>query len=288
MKKTFSFLILALTFTLTFDQSFSFNLSYAQDKENENKRSPQDILATVNGAAITRKQFEEYHLQNLKFIGQRKITKEVSLQDLINRELGIQKAKSSGIGKDPQVIARQNDILFHAQISRDLENKFKEIKVSDEEVKKYYQKNKEYRTAHILYRVRMEPTPIEVKKAFEQSNRIMEILKNKPEQFSRYAKKFSQTTTSKIGGDIGFQPPTALAPEYFNAINGKKVGQIIGPVRTQMGYHIIKILEIKPYEKINKNIYKKILYDQKRDSLMEAYFQNLAKNSEIKKFPSQL
>ena len=34
-----------------------------------------DVVATVNGRSITKKQFEEYHLQNLKFVGQRKITK---------------------------------------------------------------------------------------------------------------------------------------------------------------------------------------------------------------------
>ena len=39
------------------------------------------VVATVDGKPITKKQFEEYHLQNLKFVGQRKITKEVSLQD---------------------------------------------------------------------------------------------------------------------------------------------------------------------------------------------------------------
>ena len=70
-------------------------------------------VATVNGKPITRKQFDEYHLQNLKFVGQRKITKEVSLQDLINRELAIQKAKKTGLDKDPQVIAKQEDILYY-------------------------------------------------------------------------------------------------------------------------------------------------------------------------------
>src|SRR6476469_994423 len=97
------------------------------------------VVATVNGSPITKKEFEEYHLQNLKFVGQRKITKEVSLQDLIKRELGIQKAKKTGLDKDPTVIARQEDILYHAQISKDLENEFKKITVTDEDVKKYYE-----------------------------------------------------------------------------------------------------------------------------------------------------
>src|SRR6476660_7955981 len=139
------------------------------------------VVATVNGRPITKKQFEEYHLQNLKYVGQRKITKEVSLQDLINRELGIQKAKKTGLDKDPVVVAKQEDILFHAQTSKDLEGEFKKITVSDDDVKKYYEDNKEYRTAHILYRLRAEPTPEEVKAAFEQSMGIYAQLQKSPE-----------------------------------------------------------------------------------------------------------
>ena len=87
------------------------------------------VVATVNGKNITKKQFEEYHLQNLKFVGTRKITKEVSLRDLVNRELAIQKAKKTGLDKSPDVVAKQEDILFHAQVSKDLENEFKKIVV---------------------------------------------------------------------------------------------------------------------------------------------------------------
>jgi parvulin-like peptidyl-prolyl isomerase len=241
-----------------------------------------DVVATVNGKAITKKEFEDYHLQNLKYVGQRKITKEVSLQDLINRELGIQKAKKTGLDKDPTVIARQEDILYHAQISRDLEGEFKKITVSDEDVKKYYEDNKEYRTAHILYRLRAEPTPEEVTKAYEQSMEIYTQLQKHPEDFAKLANKYSQTSAAPVGGDLGFQPPTRLAPEYFEAIRGQKVGFISKPVRSQMGFHIIKILGVKSYDQIDKNLYKKIIYDKKRDAIIDNYFKNMAKGADIK------
>lgn len=247
-----------------------------------------DVVATVNGRTITKKEFEEYHLQNLKFVGQRKITKEVSLQDLINRELGIIKAKKTGLDKNPEVVAKQEDILFHAQISKDLENEFKKINVTDNDVKKYYDDNKEYRTAHILYRLRAEPTPEEVKKAFSQSLDIYNQLQDKPEDFAKFANKFSQTSAAPVGGDLGFQPPTRLAPEYFEAIKGHKVGYITKPVRTQMGYHIIKVLGVKTYDQIDKNLYKKIIYDKKRDALIENYFKGLAKGADIKTNPKLL
>lgn len=253
--------------------------SFAQNK---------DVVATVNGTPITKKQFEEYHLQNLKFVGQRKITKEVSLQDMINRQLGIQKAKKSGVSSDPVVIAKQEDILFHAQVSKDLENEFKKINVSDDDVKKYYDGHKEYRTAHILYRLRAEPTPEEVKAAYSQSTEIYDILSKSPDEFAKYANKFSQTSAAPVGGDLGFQPPTRLAPEYFEAIKGQKVGYISKPVRTQMGYHIIKILGVKSYDQIDKNLYKKIIYDQKRDAMIENYFKGLSKDAKITTNPSIL
>lgn len=242
-----------------------------------------DVVATVNGRVITKKQFEEYHLQNLKFVGQRQITKEVSLQDLINRELGIIKAKKSGTDKDPAVIAKQEDILFHSQISKDLEGELKKITVSDEDVKKYYEDNKEYRTAHILYRLRAEPTPDEVKSAYEQTMAIYAQLQKTPDDFAKMANKYSQTSAAPVGGDLGFQPPTRLAPEYFDAIKGQRAGFISKPTRTQMGYHIIKVLGVKSYEQIDKNLYKKIIYDRKRDALMDEYFKGLAKGVDIKK-----
>ena len=239
-------------------------------------------VATVNGKAITQKEFDDYHLQNLKFVGQRKITKEVSLQDLINRELGIQKAKKTGLDKDPKVVARQEDILYHAQISKDLEGEFQKITVSDDEVKKYYNDHQEYRTAHILYRLRAEPTADEVKAAYTQSLEIYNQLQKSPEDFSKLANKFSQTSAAPVGGDLGFQPPTRLAPEYFEAIKGQKVGFISKPVRTQMGFHVIKILGVKSFDQIDKNLYKKIIYDRKRDALIDTYFKNLAKGADIK------
>ena len=242
-----------------------------------------DVVATVNGRVITKKQFEEYHLQNLKFVGQRKITKEISLQDLISRELGIQKAKKTGLDKDPAVIAKQEDILFHAQISKDLENEFKKVNVTDADVKNYYENNKEYRSAHILYRLRAEPTPEEVKGAYDQSMGIYAQLQQSPEEFAKLANKYSQTSAAAVGGDLGFQPPTRLAPEYFEAIKSQKVGFISKPVRSQMGFHIIKVLGVKSYDQIDKNLYKKIIYDTKRDAIIENYFKGLAKGVDIKK-----
>jgi peptidyl-prolyl cis-trans isomerase C len=249
------------------------NLTIAQTNDK--------VVAEVNGSKIMLSELEKTFQQTLMFVSNRKVTKESVLQDLINRELGIQRAKKEKIDSDPVVKAKLDDILYHAQISKDLEKQLNTIQVSDKEVQDYYAKNKEYRTSHILFRLRATPDVAEVKKGLEQSLEVYNEAMKTPDKFEEMATNLSQTNVAQIGGDLGYQPPTRYAPEYFEAINGKNVGFISKPVRTQYGFHVIKILGVKDFDKIDKNLYKKIIYDIKRDKMIADYHQNLAKNAKV-------
>jgi peptidyl-prolyl cis-trans isomerase C len=55
-----------------------------------------------------------------------------------------------------------------------------------------------------------------------------------------------------------------------------------------MGYHVIKILGVKSFDQIDKNLYKKIIYDQKRDAMIENYFKGMAKGAKIITNPNLL
>lgn len=239
------------------------------------------VVAKVNGATILKSEFEKAYKENLLFVGDKVVTKDKVLNDLINRELGIQRAKKNKLDTDPIVQGKMEDILYHAQISKDLEDELQKIVVADEEVKKYYDKNPEYRTAHILFRMRAEPSKPETEEAMKQALKVYETLKQSPDKFSELANKYSQTTTADTGGDIGFQPRINLAPEYYEAINGQKVGTIVPPVRSQFGYHIIKILAKKDFKSINTAFYKKIIYDLKRDGLIAKYFDSMRKSAKV-------
>jgi hypothetical protein len=50
----------------------------------------------------------------------------------------------------------------------------------------------------------------------------------------------------------------------------------------------VKVLGIKDYDQIDKNLYKKIIYDQKRDGILATYFKGLQKGADIKINKSQL
>jgi peptidyl-prolyl cis-trans isomerase D len=65
--------------------------------------------------------------------------------------------------------------------------------------------------------------------------------------FSELAKQYSQDTGSaKNGGDLGFSDRSAFVKPFADALFSMKVGDVAGPVKTQFGYHIIKLDEIQP------------------------------------------
>ncbi len=238
-------------------------------------------VATVNGKTISSEEFQEAFKQNQHLVTSRVVTKKKVLNDLINRQLGLERAKTSNVIKDPIVKKKINDILYHAQISKDLETKLNAITVSNNDVKSYYKSNKEFRTAHILLRIRVEPSHNELRAAMKKSLDLYNILKKDPNKFAELANKYSQSSTATNGGDMGFQPAVSLAPEYYAAIKGKSAGHITSPVKTQFGLHIIKIVAVKDYKAINVPLYKKIVYDQKRDRIIEKYFSKLRSEAKI-------
>ncbi len=240
------------------------------------------VVATVNGVKIKKSEFDKRYAQNLLFVSDKVVTKKSVIDDMVNKILGVQRAKKQGTDNNPVVKEKMNDVLYHAQISKDLEPELKKIVVTDDEVKKYYSENPEYRTAHILFRVRAQPSKNEAVAAQKKALEVYEALKNKPDKFAELANKYSQSSTAPNGGDMGFQPAIRMAPEYFRAVKGKSDGFITPPVRTQFGYHIIKVLAKKDFESINTALYKKIVYDKKRDAILDKYFNNLQSNASIK------
>ncbi len=278
MKLKLLMTITALIFTIILP-----NYIMAQDgtKKSASDIVKDEVVATVNGEKITMSMWEENYRQNLLFVSDKEVTKEKVLDDMINRIIGIGRAKQQGRDKDPVVVTKMEDVLYHAQISHDLESKLQKIEVTDKEVHDYYKQNQEYRVAHILLRVRATPEPEEAKEALEQAMKIYKSLQKNPENFSDLAAKYSQSSAANSGGDLGFQPAVRLPPEVFRAIKGKSINHITPPVRSQFGYHIVKVIAIKNVKEIDMPFYKKVVYDQKRDIILAAYFKELRNGAAV-------
>ncbi|WP_412463527.1 peptidylprolyl isomerase [Halobacteriovorax sp. RT-2-6] len=244
--------------------------------------APKKVVAEVNGQKITKEELDQAYLLNKYVVSDDPVTMKKVLTDLINKKLGVEKAKKAKLDQDPIVVRKLEEVIFNAQVSKDLEGEFQKIKVTDADVKRFYSEFPEYRTAHILLRVRVAPSENEINAAQKKIFEIHEQVTQEPSKFAELANKFSQSPNAHTGGDVGYQPAFFMAPEYFAAIKGKKDGFITRPVRTQLGYHVIKVLGVKKYEDINLGVYKKFVYDRKRDKIIEDYFAGLRKKANIK------
>lgn len=60
--------------------------------------------------------------------------------------------------------------------------------------------------------------------------------------FAAVAQKHSQCPSGKRGGDLGEFGPGQMVPEFDKVVFSGEVGKVHGPVKTQFGYHLVKIV----------------------------------------------
>ena len=129
-----------------------------------------------------------------------------------------------------------------------------QINVSDDEIRKYYEGNKaqfgtqEQRdAAHILISVAAQASAAEKQAARAKAERILKEAKKSPQKFAELARKYSEDPGSAShGGDLGFFNRGMMVKPFDDAVFSLKPGEISGLVQSDFGFHIIKLLAIKP------------------------------------------
>lgn len=126
------------------------------------------------------------------------------------------------------------------------------IKVTDQAVSRYYQQNQaqfspeERSASHILLTVPANATPAEDARIKAAAGAILKQVRAHPDQFAELARKDSQDPGSAAkGGALGFFARGVMVKPFDEAVFSLKPGQISDLVRTQYGYHIIKLDAIR-------------------------------------------
>lgn len=138
----------------------------------------------------------------------------------------------------------------------------KQVKVTEDEMKAYFEENKEQfsageevKASHIL---------VETEK--EAKDLIKQL--NEGADFAKLAKEHSKDTGSAIeGGDLGFFGKGKMTETFEKAAFALEIGKVSEPVKSEFGFHIIKVAEKKEAKKAtfedNKKAVKEALTNQK-------------------------
>src|SRR5215210_390858 len=161
-------------------------------------------------------------------------------QDMSNQEAYEQALKQNNITEDQL----RDDIRENLPVQKVQQKVAGNAEPSDEEIQKFYEENKEAQfttpeqvcVRHILFNKDQKQKAEDVKKQLENGG-----------DFAKLAKEDSQDPGSaEQGGDLGCLGKGETVPDFEEAAFGAKQGEIVGPVKTQFGYHILEVTEVKP------------------------------------------
>ncbi|TKC14888.1 peptidylprolyl isomerase [Robertmurraya kyonggiensis] len=153
----------------------------------------------------------------------------------------------------------KEDIKRNVATNKLLEDR---IEITDEEMKTYFEENKaqyaqaeQVQASHIL--VEDEETAKEVKEKLDAG-----------EDFADLAKEYSTDSSSESGGDLGYFGKGEMVAEFEEAAFSMEIGEISEPVKSEHGYHIIKV--------VDKKEAKDAVYEDVKDEVKDAIFDTKA------------
>jgi peptidyl-prolyl cis-trans isomerase C len=207
--------------------------------------------------------------------------KEDFLNELIVDTLLYNEAVKRRLNKEEEVrevIQRaEKKILIARLLQEQVEDN---IVITEEEIDDFYSKNKNmfttpeaFRASHILVKTKKEAEGITAKLS-------------KGADFEALARTYSaDQATAAAGGDIGYFTRNQLVPEFEEACLDMKVGEISGVIKTDFGYHIIKLTEIKKPEakklSLVRNAVEESLRRLKKKVLFNEFVESLRGRSKI-------
>ncbi len=236
-------------------------------------------IATVNGQGISQAKFDQFvSLLISQGAQDTPQLRDQVKQEMINRLVAVQAAEKAGLQKDPAV-QQETELATQSILVRALMAKYlKDHPVTDANLKKEYDTikaeqadRKEYKLRHILV------------KDEDAAKALIKSIKAKKISFDAAAKKDSiDTGSGKNGGELGWGPTTNYVPEFAKAVESMKKGDTsTEPVKTQFGWHIIQVEDVRPVAFPSFDEAKPQLEEMMRQQALGDYQKGLMKDAKV-------
>ena len=225
------------------------------------------VLAVVGGNEVTEKDLNaiimRYPEQN-RMMFQSEQGKKQLIEQLISFELMNKFAKEIGLDETEEYKETIANISKEVLASMAINKTLQDITVTDEEVKNYYDENKD---------AFAEPATVSAKHILvateEEAKNIQKEILAGNLTFEEAAKKHSTCPSSEQGGSLGAFSKGMMVPEFEKAAFELEIGTVSEPVQTQFGYHLILVddkteASVKEFEVV-KNVVTQQLIKQRQD-----------------------
>lgn len=201
-------------------------------------QSKKDILLTIDDSPVYGSEFKRVYQKNLDLV-QDESQKDIDgyLQLFIDYKLKVKEAKAQGLDEDKAYKSELSK--YRDQLSRQY---LAEDQLSEDLTREAYERGKEeISAAHILILTGYEAMPQDTLAAYNKIKKIRERAL-KGEDFTELAKKYSEEPNAKeSGGDLGYFTVFKMVYPFETEAYKTAVGEVSNIVRTQFGYHLIKI-----------------------------------------------
>lgn len=199
------------------------------------------------------------------------------IDELVMHELMYSDAVENNLENEQEFIEVFNNMKKSMLQQYNLRKMFNNIELSDEELKDFYEKNKHFynrpetvKASHILVDTE------------EKANEILEDITDGL-SFEDAAKEYSSCPSKEEGGALGQFGKGQMVKEFEDAVFSMNVGEISQPVKTQFGYHLIKLTEHLParsaefdevYQEVKDNCFavkQENVYKIRKEDLVKKY-----------------
>jgi peptidyl-prolyl cis-trans isomerase SurA len=202
-----------------------------------------DVVARIGNDPLTLEDFEEQYAKNNggweKAQASTIEDRERFLDLLVKFRLKVKQAYDTGLLADSSVRSELDGYEVTVASAYMIDKEIVEPRVRE----MYDRKRDEVKASHILIRFEANASPQDTLAAY---NKAMKVLGMIPKySFDTLAVTYSEDQSVSFNrGDLGFFTVGRMVPEFEDAVYGLKVGQITPvPIRTQFGYHIIKLID---------------------------------------------
>jgi parvulin-like peptidyl-prolyl isomerase len=284
----------------------------------EQKKDPNEVIATVNGQNILRLELDRILDKAKKRMNKSNLhlVEEKIMNDLITQAVLKQFIKKEGIQvsadrieqeintfrenikKNPDskdksletLLEEQGGSLDELRVALDISfaiDEYMENTISEEEIEKYFTENsgnfngETVTASHILIDTKGVEDEAKLKEAKEKIDKIKAELDGGAD-FVQLAKAYSDCPSAKTGGNLGVITSGEMVKEFTEVAFATEVNGISEPVKTQFGYHIIKVTDRQGGEDVTfEDVKDKVKIAQHNETTLNL-IQDLLKKSDVK------